>query len=369
MATPLLSRLPLHDDPRRHEREHDLIAKIINDLIGSSQLGLGAGGTWTVNPSSSSSTPSVGMPVPADESGVRRSFFYPPFAPDQDVANWRPDGSVVFIDPQGRLSVSIGVLGNSTFAFDETGVGGVPTLYVGFETGVLALANGGSFTTFVPSGDGSGLTINADITMQSFIATGGQFTQGVDLYDSDPFGDIVHLTVRESLAQTVDLQRWTNNSGTVYSSVNKVGYLMTRKTAAPADGDVATSEVAWWLTNTAGAPAVNFKGKDATPTVFNIALYPNGLRVHTAAGAATLAKTDCILVINKGTGAATTVNLPAAPVAGQVFVIKDGKGDAAANNITLTPAAGNIDGAGTFVMATNYQSATIAYNGTEWNLI
>lgn len=93
-------------------------------------------------------------------------------------------------------------------------------------------------------------------------------------------------------------------------------------------------------------------------------------RVVTGAGAVTVsATTDYIVVVNKSSGAATTVNLPSSPTAGLTFVIKDGKGDAATNNITLTPAAGTIDGQATIVMATNYESQTLVYNGTEWNLI
>lgn len=92
------------------------------------------------------------------------------------------------------------------------------------------------------------------------------------------------------------------------------------------------------------------------------------IRVVTATGAVTVTSADDIVVVNKGTGAATTVNLPAG-VTGTVFTIKDGKGDAATNNITVTPAAGNIDGAGTFVMNNNYQSVSLVYNGTEWNII
>lgn len=93
------------------------------------------------------------------------------------------------------------------------------------------------------------------------------------------------------------------------------------------------------------------------------------VRVVTAAGAVTVATSDYIVVVNKGTGAATTANLPASPATGDTYVIKDGKGDAATNNITVTPAAGNIDGAGTYVMSINYQSVTVVYNGTQWNLV
>lgn len=93
------------------------------------------------------------------------------------------------------------------------------------------------------------------------------------------------------------------------------------------------------------------------------------VRVVTAAGAVTVATSDFVIVVNKASGAATTVNLPASPAAGDVYRLKDGKGDAATNNITLTPAAGNIDGAGTYVMNVNYQASTVVYNGTQWNLV
>lgn len=92
-------------------------------------------------------------------------------------------------------------------------------------------------------------------------------------------------------------------------------------------------------------------------------------RVITAAGAVTVASTDVVIVVNKTVGAATTVNLAGSPAFGATLTVKDGKGDAATNNITLTPAAGNIDGAGTLVMATNYQSMDLIYNGTQWNVL
>lgn len=96
----------------------------------------------------------------------------------------------------------------------------------------------------------------------------------------------------------------------------------------------------------------------------------NAVRVVTAAGAITVsATTDNVIIVNKTTGAATTVNLPASPTTGLTYVIKDGKGDANTNNITITPNAGNIDGAATFVMTTNFASKTIVYNGTQWNIV
>ena len=93
------------------------------------------------------------------------------------------------------------------------------------------------------------------------------------------------------------------------------------------------------------------------------------IRVITAAGAVTVsATTDYYVCVNKTVGAATTVNLPASPVTGLTYIIKDCKGDANTNNITITPAAGNIDGAGTYVMSTAYQSVGLIYDGTQWHV-
>jgi predicted secreted protein len=92
-------------------------------------------------------------------------------------------------------------------------------------------------------------------------------------------------------------------------------------------------------------------------------------RVITASGAVTVISADDLVTINKTTGAATVVNLPASPTTGQTFTIHDGKGDAATNNITITPAAGNINGASTLVLNAAYGSAGVTYNGTQWDAI
>jgi hypothetical protein len=93
------------------------------------------------------------------------------------------------------------------------------------------------------------------------------------------------------------------------------------------------------------------------------------LSVFTTTGNYTVAATDCIVIINKATGAATGVTLPSSPATGRTVTIKDGKGDAATNNITITPAAGTIDGAATLVLDQPYEAYSVVYNGSQWNIV
>ena len=91
--------------------------------------------------------------------------------------------------------------------------------------------------------------------------------------------------------------------------------------------------------------------------------------VTTGASYSINATTDQIIVVKKGTGSATTLNLPGSPVSGMVYYIKDGKGDAATNNITVLPAAGTIEGSSELINNANYAAVTLVYNGSEWNII
>lgn len=76
---------------------------------------------------------------------------------------------------------------------------------------------------------------------------------------------------------------------------------------------------------------------------------------------------DYVILVD--TSSARTITPLASPVTGTMYVIKDNVGSAAANNITVTPSGKNIDGVASYVMNQNYESITIVYNGTQWNII
>lgn len=91
------------------------------------------------------------------------------------------------------------------------------------------------------------------------------------------------------------------------------------------------------------------------------------VRVVTVSGAVAVTALDHIVVINKAFAEATTVSLPAG-VTGQEFIIKDGSGTAGTTN-PITVSAGAIDSSATYVINNNWNSATLIYNGSKFNLI
>jgi|SRR5579859_4279526 len=100
---------------------------------------------------------------------------------------------------------------------------------------------------------------------------------------------------------------------------------------------------------------------------FIVTVVPTGA---TMTSGSSLTMTTTILLINKTSGSATAITLPASPISfTQTYVIKDQKGDAATNNITLTPSSGLIDGQASFVMNINSQSASLIFDGTNWSLV
>lgn len=85
-----------------------------------------------------------------------------------------------------------------------------------------------------------------------------------------------------------------------------------------------------------------------------------------------LATDDTILSVSyTGTGAVTSLTLPTAQtVNGRVVYIKDAGGNAGTNNITIdTEASETIDGAATLVLGTDYESATLYSDGSNWYVI
>lgn len=86
-------------------------------------------------------------------------------------------------------------------------------------------------------------------------------------------GDIGHL-IKHAATPTADMLRLLDSSDTFLGGFNKDGYFITKKNAAPADGDLDASELALWFDDTNGSAKLMVKAKQADGTVVtgNVAL-------------------------------------------------------------------------------------------------
>lgn len=91
--------------------------------------------------------------------------------------------------------------------------------------------------------------------------------------------------------------------------------------------------------------------------------------VITAAGDLTITSAHHYVVLNKTSGAATGITLPASAARVGPVRIKDGKGDASSNNITLTPdGSETIDGLSSWVISFDYAGVLLVprSDGNGW---
>jgi hypothetical protein len=107
-------------------------------------------------------------------------------------------------------------------------------------------------------------------------------------------------------------------------------------------------------------------GQEANFTVESIQRTQPTPRQVTAAGTITATNEDDIIIVNKTSGAATTVDFSGTPFLGKRLTIKDGKGDANTNNITFDETT---DGSASNVINTAYGQRTYMWNGTQWNVM
>ncbi len=70
------------------------------------------------------------------------------------------------------------------------------------------------------------------------------------------------------------------------------------------------------------------------------------------------------------TAAPVAYSLPATPYVSMTVIVVDAKGNAGANNITVTsPSGANINGLPSFLLTSNYEVDTFAWNGSQWYVV
>lgn len=113
------------------------------------------------------------------------------------------------------------------------------------------------------------------------------------------------------------------------------------------------------ITNGAGSITIAATGT----TTFNVT------SVNNAASPYTVLTTDNFIACQTSTGA-ITIRLPNAPATGRAWIIKDSNGAAATNNITVTTVGGAvlIDGSASQIIKANYQSISVLFDGTAYEI-
>jgi len=78
---------------------------------------------------------------------------------------------------------------------------------------------------------------------------------------------------------------------------------------------------------------------------------------------------DVIILSNPTLTGNVTINMPAAPILGQLYIIKDLAGIAFNYPITVNVAPYTIDGLSSFSLTQNKQSITLMWGGIEWSIV
>jgi len=98
-------------------------------------------------------------------------------------------------------------------------------------------------------------------------------------------------------------------------------------------------------------------------------IFNSGLVVNTVSSGTAPAYTITNTFFNAITSTTTGVFLPVAPTTGQQHVIKDINGVAGTAPITIDGNGNTVDGAASFQLVNDYESATLIFGPTEWNII
>lgn len=241
------------------------------------------------------------------------------------IASGRADGSVLYENASGHLAISPDA---ESFFYDHDGsIGDLSTprtLYVGdgnsnSTSGVLAIWSDAN-TEWL-------LAITASAVGDISISEAGRFVaipgtlrvqEGLEFFGAGSAGNVF---IQAGAAPTLDLVSVQDNSNLDLFRINKNGYVFIKKTAAPANAEIATSEVSLWWTNTVAATQVNFKGKDSAGTAVSHVLKGSNT------GDQTITLTGDVTGSGTGSFATTVVRLTetAGPTALTIGAVADGQ--------------------------------------------
>lgn len=203
------------------------------------------------------------------------------------------------------------------------------------------------------SGDSGVIRIGTSGTHTKFFASPiyntavGATTNAVIVDSSGQLGGVASLTVP--------------NGGTGAASFTAYSVICAGTTSTGAFQNVSGLGTAGQVLTSQGAGALPAWGNASVLFAYT--------SVNNAASPYTVLSTDYYLSVD-ASGGVVTIRLPNAPTNYTTYIIKDRGGNAATNNITVTTVGGavTIDGGTSFVMNTAYESITVLFNGTSYEV-
>lgn len=275
-----------------------------------------------------------------------------------------------FISITGVIPIIHGGTNASSFATVDGTVYYDGTRLVTTATGTsgqILTSNGAGVAPSYQNAAASSISITGDsggaLTGNSFTFTGG--TTGLTFSGA---------VTTETLTGTLVV----SNGGTGRATLTNHGILVGAGTSAitqlgnatngqlpigstGADPVLATLTAGTGISITNGAGTISISASGTTTLTY--------VSVNHAASPYTVLSTDDYIGADVTAGV-ITILLPNAPSTGRVFIVKDKVGLASTSNITITTVGGvvTIDGSTSFVMNTAYESVSVLFNGTSYEV-
>ena len=298
----------------------------------------------------------VGMPPHFAANSASSTF-------NADSGSATPAAGVITMHGTGDITTSAA---GSTVTFNGAGT----TAFIansGTATASLNAITIDGGTGITTSGAGSIVTINATgAVATTFDGDSGSATPSANVITMAGGHNITTSAAGSTV--TYNVSGTTNHAlqlGNATSSLTSLGVATNGQLpigSTGADPVLATITAGTNVSVTNGAGTITIAANTGAVSF-------NYTSVNHAASPYTVLATDYYIGADVTAGV-ISILLPNAPSTGRAFVVKDKVGLAATSNITVTTVGGavNIDGATSFVMNTAYESVSLIFNGTSYEV-
>ena len=259
-------------------------------------------------------------------------------------------------------------ISNSGWVLTSTGVSSVPAFEALPASSISITGDtGGALTgnSFTFHGGTTGLSFGGSGTTETLTFAGITANAGIVNLGTDSTNNTINIGTAANTGRTINIGNATGTTA-IFIDTGSGGLNVTD--FSPGAVVATTGGLLESITGTAGyvltsnnASAPSFQAAATIPISYT--------SINHASSPYTVLSTDYYISADVTAGV-ITVLLPNAPTTGRVFVIKDKVGLAATSNITVTTVGGavTIDGSTSFIMNAAYESVSVIFNGSNYEV-